>query len=90
MERNGTIEVFFSLASMVNHFVCIPLIRLFRSLYTSLTWGNFNSELIKPTLNTRSETKNSEFNVLEFGNTEFIFELRVFLKLRSEMDPGVP
>lgn len=41
---------FFSLVAMVSHVICLPFIRVFRSL------SNFNSELIKQTLNLSSET----------------------------------
>lgn len=48
-------RLFFPLA-MANHVICVPLMRLFRAQCTSVT----DSEFIKPTLNTSSETENSE------------------------------
>lgn len=50
---------FFALVAIVNHVIC--LIRLFRYSCTTITQSYFDSELIKPTLNTSFETENSSW-----------------------------
>lgn len=69
------IEAFFTLVAIVNRIICV--IRLFRSPCTSGTLSNINSEYIKPALNTSSESEKSELDMSEFGNPEFMFQVRV-------------
>lgn len=68
-----SITLFFLVVAMVNHIICDPLIRLFRSLCMSVTQGNCDPELNKPIPNSCSETKNSELRISEFGYPEFRF-----------------
>lgn len=84
MGRIVTIKVYFPLVAMVNLVTCIPLIRLFRSLCTNITLNQF----INPTMNSSSETKNSEYAKLsEFGNTEVKFEVQVLITLFLRQAP---